>query len=52
MRLRGAAAGCSDAGFWESMYLVASVFVFIYLAGKSTAPWLGGGRGAYREARE
>jgi hypothetical protein len=49
---------CSDAGTGEStepLYLAASAFVFIFLAGKSTAPSLGGGRGvksrACRKAR-
>ena len=46
---------CSDAGIGELLYLVANAFVFIFLAGKSTAPCLGGGRGvksrACREAR-
>ena len=42
---------CSDTGIGESLYLVANAFVFIYLLGKSTAPLLGGGRRARREAR-
>jgi len=41
---------CSDTGFGESLYLLINVFVFIYLVGKSTAPLLGGGRRARREA--
>ena len=45
------AESCSDAGIGESLYLIAGVFLCIFLAGKSTAPFLGGGRRACREAR-
>ena len=34
---------CSDTDFGESLYPLINVFVLIYLAGKSTAPLLGGG---------
>ena len=42
---------CSDTGIGESLYLIANAFSFTFLAGKSTAPLLGGGRGVRREAR-
>jgi hypothetical protein len=41
----GGWAFCSDTGIGESLYLIANIFVFIFLAGKSTAPLLGGGGG-------
>ena len=44
-------AECSDTGIGESLYLIANALSLIFFTGKPTAPLLGGGRGARREAR-